>query len=266
MSYPYPCPNQSQPVPLSPYSSLDDALGPRNTHSDRFLQTIYSNTDHSTTSSTYPYPVKKVLPNHASVDSENYHDSPPIVPSHSLYGLLSAERPRPVNIPANYTLLPQPAHDEELSHHTRYGTIRLPHILFQRRSGKPPYGVNELLHITHMPSLAGGDDKVLEQGERQIKVKVIWPGYSQFPFEKRIKTQNGEISRGVLLVLLAQALDDCVTYIRSEDIAVERGYEKWAIRTPRNGLRGISAKDCLITGMTHRAGSTWQPEIYVPRL
>lgn len=49
--------------------------------------------------------------------------------------------------------------------------------------------------------------------------------------------------------------------VQRNEIAVEKGYEKYELVWRPAGLPSVW-RDCLITSLTHRSGSTWQVELY----
>jgi hypothetical protein len=95
-----------------------------------------------------------------------------------------------------------------------------------------------------------------------------------------MKTHNGTVLRDTMLMALAKAILEFANHIQvrsfhpiltwltsfqKENIPVERGYETWAIGTLPNGKKGIMGPELFITGLAHRGGSNWQPEIWAPK-
>ncbi|KAH7917609.1 hypothetical protein BV22DRAFT_1108537 [Leucogyrophana mollusca] len=266
MAYPYPLPfpDVSQRTPVSSYSSLSNALGPNPSYSIYLDQAPVA-------SPGYPYPARNVIhPAHASrrpLTSSNAQRNSPSSHSRDTDEHNTCGRSRRVNIPANYRLVPQPTYIiEPRGPYSYLEGVQYPSIHFQREDGAPPYCVSEVLVMKQMPNLAGGEDEVFAGfGERQLKVKIVWPGYTQFPFEKRVNTKHGELTRDLLLVLLARGFEEFAKSMEARSPVVERGYDQWALRELTNSRRGVSIRDCLIVGLSHREGCTWQPELFVPR-
>ncbi|KAJ7227391.1 hypothetical protein GGX14DRAFT_629755 [Mycena pura] len=105
--------------------------------------------------------------------------------------------------------------------------------------------------------LEGSCDRVFESFPyREIKIKVLWPGYP--PCEKRFKTQDG--LRGKLLLVAATAVTHTMQAITRRFVPVKRGFEAWSI-----GRGGWTLDDIIITGVEHRGGANFQVEVWVPK-
>ncbi|KAH7911075.1 hypothetical protein BJ138DRAFT_1007374 [Hygrophoropsis aurantiaca] len=263
MAYPYPLPfpDESQRTPVSSYSSLANALGPSPSYS------IYL--DHAPVASNYPYPARNVVHPAQYVPRRpltlsNVHQQPQSTASAETNDH-TYHRSRP-NIPMNYRRLPQPTHIQPKGYNSYLEGVQYPSIYFQRKGEAQPYTISELLGMKRMPCLSGSEDEVFAGvNERQIKVRIAWPGYSQYPFEKRVMTKHGELTRELLLVLLARVLDEFVKKLKAENAIVERGHEDWTLQELTHGRKGVSVKDCFIVGLSHLAGCIWQPELFVYR-
>ncbi|KAG1737287.1 hypothetical protein EDB19DRAFT_1909812 [Suillus lakei] len=136
-------------------------------------------------------------------------------------------------------------------------------IKFNRKGGGKPFRVGELIELDDRPEVEGGHDQVFNGiAERYIKVLITWPGYSQFPMERRICTDSGTLTREKLLKMLARHIEEFMHHVHRQDIPVERGYEKYELIWRARELPSIW-RDCLITSLVHKSGSTWQVDLYV---
>jgi hypothetical protein len=116
---------------------------------------------------------------------------------------------------------------------------------------------------TILSLLSGSNDEVFKDvSEREVKVQIIWPGYACRPFERRLKTQRGTLTRGVIAFKLSNMILDFAAEIRRTKTVVQRGYEQWALGDRRKGL--IDAGDVFITKLVNCGGSHWQMELWVP--
>ncbi|KAF9052464.1 hypothetical protein BDZ89DRAFT_428913 [Hymenopellis radicata] len=163
--------------------------------------------------------------------------------------------------PTNHILVPQDTVFGEPTSYNRYQEHLFQPISF-RAQGFHELGV-KLTQILKQRSdpIDGGDDHVFENsGYREIKVKIQWPGYPHHPFEKRVKTHNCAITRATVCLILANMVLDFVMMLKDRKVQVEKGYEGWAI-----GKGGFKANEFWITGLLHRGGNHFQPEIWVPQ-
>src|SRR6266550_3967979 len=120
--------------------------------------------------------------------------------------------------PTNHVLVPQISFSEELATPKSYPDMKYPPIVFQL-ADFPEVGVRISNVIAReAPRIAGGDDKVLNMGDREIKIWLLvslasarsgqvlsslqWPGYDE-PLQKRMKTHGGTITRDTLLIVIA---------------------------------------------------------------
>ncbi|KAG2138309.1 hypothetical protein DEU56DRAFT_340051 [Suillus clintonianus] len=169
-------------------------------------------------------------------------------------------------IPAGYHLLPEIEGVEKHEPPTSWNRIGSQHatIKFNRKGGGKPFSVKELIdQFPNMPDVEGNQDQVFSNiGERAIKVVVIWPGYGQHPMEKRIATDNGSLTKEKLLYTLAKNMEGLVDIVRRRHVPVERDFKDYEISVLQRGLPKI-LRDCLITRLYHKSGSTWAVEIYV---
>ncbi|TFK40161.1 hypothetical protein BDQ12DRAFT_711578 [Crucibulum laeve] len=167
--------------------------------------------------------------------------------------------------PTNHILLPQRIPTIKFASRS-YEEPRYPPITFQALHF-PEAGMRLGKVIDRcMPAIEGGDDTVLEKAvDREITIKLMWPGYSTVPFQKRIKTLNGKVTRETILMVLAKAIIQYVRKILVEHIPVEAGFEKWAIGIQPNGRRGIIGPEVFVTRLIHCGGSYWRPELWIPK-
>ncbi|KAJ3739319.1 hypothetical protein DFH05DRAFT_546905 [Lentinula detonsa] len=117
-------------------------------------------------------------------------------------------------------------------------------------------------HLRH-PNIEDKDAKLFTNDEvyREIRLKILWPGYYEFPFTRRINIRKGEMSKISLLFNVVMAIADFVKKIQSDrDCICERGLEMWKL-TGRERLR---VNELILTGIVHRGGPNWQPEIWCP--
>ncbi|KAJ3993760.1 hypothetical protein F5050DRAFT_1577003 [Lentinula boryana] len=135
-------------------------------------------------------------------------------------------------------------------------------------------------HLRH-PNIEDKDAKLFTNDEvyREIRLKIVvrlsnrtilqiyltvafqWPGYYEFPFTRRINIRKGEMSKISLLFNVVMAIADFVKKIQSDrDCICERGLEMWKL-TGRERLR---VNELILTGIVHRGGPNWQPEIWCP--
>ncbi|KAF8150658.1 hypothetical protein B0H34DRAFT_678451 [Crassisporium funariophilum] len=169
---------------------------------------------------------------------------------------------RPTHGPSNHILIPQGLIPEPASSKDYY--FRYPDINF-RLANFPEFGVRvDAITRPHVPAIEGADDPVLKDvAERELKIQVVWPGYSTLPFEKRIKTVKGSLSRHAVLVKLAHIMLDFSIHIKQSKARVERGQESWAVSGGSGP--GISCADVFITKLIHCGGSHWQMELWAPK-
>ncbi|KAL4064362.1 hypothetical protein V8B97DRAFT_343606 [Scleroderma yunnanense] len=254
-SLPFPSEPQRSPTKKTLYSSLEEELGENPDYA------IYL-TGPPVRNPSYPYPARNVL-------------NPGTYPSRTPLMASNGRRPREpedntrsshrTDILSCNCFVPQPTSVRPHSPTRSLAGLEFPPIQFRRKDGNAPFTVGEILAMGHMPDLVGGSDLVFDAHvERVIKVKIIWPGYARYATEKRICTTGSELTRSLLLVILATYIEEFARDIHSKNIPVEPDQEQWAIQWPHEE-RSNSWKDCVITSLHHRAGSTWQPEIYLRR-
>lgn len=198
----------------------------------------------------YPYPERNVL------HPAKYTANMPPAAHNKIYKTV---------IPSGFHQLPQPIDIEKCAGPTSWSRIGSQHaaIKFNRKGGGTSFRVDELIELEDKPEVEGGHDQVFSgMEERCIKVLIIWPGYSQYPVERRVSTENGTFKRGRLLKLLAKYVEELVHDIHRKSIRVEKGYEKYELAWRSRGLPSIW-RDCLITRLVHISGSNWQVELYV---
>ncbi|KIM40504.1 hypothetical protein M413DRAFT_445955 [Hebeloma cylindrosporum] len=164
--------------------------------------------------------------------------------------------------PSNHILVPQSKFAEPIS--SRSHVYRYPEVTFQM-NGFPEIGMKVSSIIKESPSLlAGHNDEIFKDvPERELKVQIIWPGYTSHPFEKRLKTQRGTLTRGVVAFKLANMVLDFAAEIQQTRTVIERGYEQWVVGDRKMGL--LDARDVFITKLVNCGGSHWQMELWVPR-
>lgn len=198
----------------------------------------------------YPYPERNVL------HPAKYAANMPPAAHQKIYKTV---------IPSGFHQLPQPVGVEKCAGPSSWSRIGSQHaaIKFNKKGGGTPFRVDELIELDDKPAVEGGHDQVFSGiGERFIKVLITWPGYSQFPVERRICTENGTLKRERLLKLLAKHIEELVHDIHRKSITVEKGYERYELAWKPRGLPSIW-RDCLITSLVHKSGSNWQVELYV---
>ncbi|KAG1744010.1 uncharacterized protein EDB91DRAFT_207158 [Suillus paluster] len=233
--YVRPQPNTSDGTVNSPYPSTPNALGHEGSSSVRLA---------------YPYPERNV------VHPANYTGHTPPAANKMIYN---------TTVPPGFHRLPQTASVDKCvqpSSWSRIGSQHAP-IKFNRKGGGNPFRVDELIELSDMmPKIEGRHDQVFKNiGERYIKVVMTWPGYGQFPVERRICTENGTLTRAKLLMILATHIEEFMHHVHRKEIPVETGYEKYELIWRPRGKPSIW-RDCLITSLVHRSGSTWQVELY----
>ncbi|KAG1808419.1 uncharacterized protein BJ212DRAFT_1485062 [Suillus subaureus] len=198
----------------------------------------------------YPYPERNVL------HPAKYTANMPPAAHKKTYKIV---------IPSGFHQLPQPIDIEKCAGPTSWSRIGSQHagIKFNRKGGGSPFRVDELIELEDKPEVEGGHDQVFNgMEERCIKVLITWPGYSQYPVERRVSTENGTFKRERLLKLLAKYVEELVHDIHRRSRRVEKGYEKYELAWRPRGLPSIW-RDCLITSLVHISGSNWQVELYV---
>ncbi|KAK1231687.1 hypothetical protein PQX77_005173 [Marasmius sp. AFHP31] len=157
--------------------------------------------------------------------------------------------------PTNHVIVPQAPFFDEPS----FESSRLESVSFQLRTF-PELGVRITTALAeHELALVGGDDMVFNKVVyKEIKFKIVWPGYSRFPFERRFKTKT---TRSLLLGNLSKTLADFIRHIDHNNVPIEPGYERWEVGTRRPY---ITSDELFVTGLIHRGGPNWQPEIWCP--
>ncbi|KAF8628010.1 hypothetical protein AX15_004129 [Amanita polypyramis BW_CC] len=166
--------------------------------------------------------------------------------------------------PSNHRPVPQVPFSEELATPKSYPDKKYSPITFQLVDF-PEVGVRISKIIEReAPRIAGGGDKVLDIGDREIRVWLLWPGYDE-PLQRRMKTHGGTITRDTLLLVVTNLVLHFIDKIKSSELQVKEGYEPWAIGTRPDGQPGITGPELLVTRLIHRGGANWQPELWAPR-
>ncbi|KAG7089453.1 hypothetical protein E1B28_011138 [Marasmius oreades] len=162
--------------------------------------------------------------------------------------------------PTNHIIIPQqPFFDENQM--ANLESFRQESVSFQLERF-PELGVRISDALGDEPILVGGNDMVFDKDVyKEIKLRILWPGYSRFPFERRLKTRDTKASRSLVLMLLSRAIADFIKHVNHNRIPVEQGFERWEVGMHRPS---ITSKDLFVTGLIHRGGSNWQPEIWCP--
>ncbi|KIJ66929.1 hypothetical protein HYDPIDRAFT_186524 [Hydnomerulius pinastri MD-312] len=269
MSYTYPSaypltfPSESQrtPMKISTYSSLANALGPNPEYPIYLTNPPVSNPS-------YPYPARNVL------NPGTYSSRTPLLASNGRHpsnpGVVHFDEDDHKglpSLPSRYKRFPQPMLAEPVPTKYSYQAgVEFPAIHFQRKGGKEPHSIGSLLDTKALPDLVGGDVPVFASNpDRYIKIRLVWPGYTQYPFEKRINIKQGApFTPTLMLMTLVYYLDEFVRWLHNQEAGVEPGQEQWAVRKVLEGAPAMW-KDCVITSLYHRTGSVWQPELYYPR-
>ncbi|RDB26040.1 hypothetical protein Hypma_006655 [Hypsizygus marmoreus] len=275
------------PVPVSSYSSLSGALDPPSTSSGR--NRSYS--IHKSRSNATAYPVShhdtprtySRSRSHSQLLSPEHLCAPS--PSRSSrntrhHGQVYAEDvqlqparvvpiPRAPSGPTNHVLVPQiDFKDDETLRQRSYMDPHFRHedITFQT-VGIPELGVRVgKIAERYSPAIVHGDDQVFKvTGDMQIKLWIIWPGYSAEPMQRRMKTQNGTATRDFALAFIANAILDFTYSVYKSKVPVECGREEWTIGPRADKRPGVVGAELFITRLIHRGGSNWQPEIWAPR-
>ncbi|KAF9223725.1 hypothetical protein BS17DRAFT_115225 [Gyrodon lividus] len=265
---PYPLPflgeAQRAPANLSSNSSLANALGPNHGYSIYFAGPPITNPS-------YPYPARNVL-NPATYPartpllvSNAKRPTDPSAMSGSRLGNNDDIKGLP-KLPSRYMRLPQPMHVEPPKPYGYQAGAELSAIYFHRRGHKDPYSIGDLLTMDTLPDLVGGNVPVFALNpDRWIKIQLIWPGYTRYPFEKRIPIKQGApLTSTLVLMALVYHIDEFVRWIHNEGAVVEPGQEQWKVKKVLDGVPAMW-KDCVIASLQHRTGSIWQPEIYLLR-
>ncbi|KAG1737276.1 hypothetical protein EDB19DRAFT_1988135 [Suillus lakei] len=222
---------------ISPYSAVPHTLSG-------------SHEGSSSARSVYPYPERNVL------HPAKYTANMPPVAQQKIYKTV---------IPSGYHQLPQPSGIEKCAQPSSWTRIGSQHaaIKFNRRGGGKPFRIGELIELDDRPEVEGGHDQVFNGiAEMYIKVLITWPGYSQFPLERRIYTDSGTLTRVKLLKMLVRHIEEFMHHVHRQDIAVEREYEEYELVWRARGLPSIW-RDCLITSLVHKSGSTWHVDLYM---
>ncbi|KAF9468007.1 hypothetical protein BDZ94DRAFT_835139 [Collybia nuda] len=266
-------------VPISSYSSLAGALDAGAITTRTCSQSICkSKID---TNSLYPYPVSHNDPTqqaHAHRNSYIYQELQRTSSSRSpkkhhgkeqiiCAPLTKVSREPGPSGPTNHVLVPQREFREpEAKRPYTDPYFRHPPITFQT-ANIPELGVRVgKVMERYSPGVIGDQDLVMAGvHEKEIRFWILWPGYSTEPIQKRMKTQNGTISRDTVLMVLANAVLEFTHMIQKKQIPVQRGYEDWTIGVCPDNTLGIVGSHLFITRLLHRGGSNWQPEIWAPK-
>ncbi|KAK7050867.1 hypothetical protein VNI00_004979 [Paramarasmius palmivorus] len=266
-NYPYPTPVTYSRHPSSNVAPLTDV---RNAHGAHYAtqpayddQLVKRNGRRSSINSGNPYPYP-ASGRRASQDASSSRSTrKPSVTSDSSCVLRNATG-GPLG-PSNHIALPQdPYYDETFMANYMGGGPRRPAISFQVK-GFPELGarMSAVLGPTD-PPLVGNDDKIFStDGYKEIKLRLLWPGYSRLPFERRIKTRDSQLTRSHALLVIAKSIMDFIKHIQTNRIPVERGFEAYQIQIDPH-KPGFTGNELFITGLLHRGGANWQPEIWCP--
>ncbi|KAJ4477450.1 hypothetical protein J3R30DRAFT_3404792 [Lentinula aciculospora] len=116
-------------------------------------------------------------------------------------------------------------------------------------------------HIKH-PNIEDKDVRPFCDNEvyREIRLKILWPGYYEYPFTRRVNIRKGEMTKISILFNIATAISDFVKKIQNDRCICERGLETWKL----TGRQRVSVDQLILTGIVHRGGPNWQPEIWCP--
>ncbi|KAJ7285140.1 hypothetical protein C8J57DRAFT_1671413 [Mycena rebaudengoi] len=166
--------------------------------------------------------------------------------------------------PADHIRVPQEAYQEPVSI-TGYQKIdyhRMQPIPFKTERSATPGISMVTVGGEYYPGLEDANAHVFENvvGYREIRVKLLWPGYPMY--EKRFKAQA---DRGMVLMLVANVISNAFRDIISKRIPAKRGFEAWSIGKRPDGSDGIQPNEVIITGLEHRGGAVFQPEVWVPK-
>ncbi|KII85193.1 hypothetical protein PLICRDRAFT_335183 [Plicaturopsis crispa FD-325 SS-3] len=272
----YSTPRHAPAPPVSPSSSsssIAHALGPSRPYTPYPYPYPHP---YATSSLSTPRPPRK----HAStMHLSHAYTSPPPSPlvstrarTHSQRA--HARRPSLSDLPPHansalrpLTRVPQPRFSETKGYYSGYAPTvpHLPRILFQKLTASAP-GVSVREVISSRPERLAGPPVVqaADDYSRQITIRILWPGYSSDPLSVRIATDKGNVDRDLVLARVAKAIMKFTQDIKSRNVAVERGYENWAIGMRPDGSMGIDGPEIVITKLSHRLGANWQPEFLVP--
>ncbi|KAE9385634.1 hypothetical protein BT96DRAFT_572595 [Gymnopus androsaceus JB14] len=102
-----------------------------------------------------------------------------------------------------------------------------------------------------------GNDEVY----REIRVKIAWPGYYDHPFTKRVNIRKGSMTRISMLFNVVAVIEEFIKKIHHDPECIcDRGMEFWKL----TGRERLTIDDFILTGLIHRGGPNWQPEIWCP--
>ncbi|KAK7050859.1 hypothetical protein VNI00_004970 [Paramarasmius palmivorus] len=94
----------------------------------------------------------------------------------------------------------------------------------------------------------------------KLVLTIVWPGYSREKYQRRLSTYSttsGNLTREALLFFVVREILEYRRWIGKRNVLLEDGYETW-------NLSRINPEDLVVTGLVHRTGATWQPEIWAP--
>ncbi|KAK7050858.1 hypothetical protein VNI00_004969 [Paramarasmius palmivorus] len=170
---------------------------------------------------------------------------------------------------SGYSYLPQPAYEPKSS--AREPPFR-PIVFTLERASCPGVDVN-LAYIPMLadknytigkPLIVGSRDRVLDvygpdptRQYAKLTIKIKWPGYPNDVGDKEFSTKRGSLDREYLLHYVLSAIRDYWNGIIAKGVKVARGFEAYRI-----GGGPLRLEDLVVTGLVHRGGQLWQPEIW----
>ncbi|THU90747.1 hypothetical protein K435DRAFT_841317 [Dendrothele bispora CBS 962.96] len=135
-----------------------------------------------------------------------------------------------------------------------------PSVCF-RFSNSAEYGVViKVVGNKTLPAFEGYNDEIFAKlPERGLSLRMTWPGYA--PFGCRMNTNNGKMTRSEAFAFVATYVHKHLATLKLHGVKPQLGYEKWDLTQLPFDLG-----DLVITGLIHRGGSTWQPDVWCPNL
>ncbi|KAE9386526.1 hypothetical protein BT96DRAFT_1005996 [Gymnopus androsaceus JB14] len=188
-------------------------------------------------------------------------------------GTSSSQRPRTESnaaparrrreVPLNYLRVPQSIFFDEAD--MNRGMSHLKPITFRMKNCSE-FGVRlsdcnvdrlRLPELDDQDAVLFGNDEVY----REIRVKIAWPGYYDHPFTKRVNIRKGSMTRISMLFNVVAVIEEFIKKIHHDPECIcERGMEFWKL----TGRERLTIDDFILTGLIHRGGPNWQPEIWCP--
>ncbi|KAK7468512.1 hypothetical protein VKT23_003017 [Stygiomarasmius scandens] len=107
-----------------------------------------------------------------------------------------------------------------------------------------------------LPTLEGYSEDVFgKTPERFLHIRMMWPGYG--PIGIRMSTDN---KKQDVFAFVAAQLYQYLADLKRNGARPQTGYERWDLnKIP------FDVNEVVITGLIHRGGSTWQPDIWYPK-